>query len=370
MDWVHHRGVTEQPTEHARPPLRRSSTDRVIAGVCGGLSRTLGVDPVVVRVLAALLVLAGGAGIAAYIIAWILIPDDSGKSAVELSGEGRSKFAQLALIFVLAVAALWIFDDLWPRQDRGFGVIAFVLLLVLAWQFLRKGPGDKASGDSASSAMLGEAKTPAVPSSVLGRVVWSLLAIIVGLIIALNLAGITDISTRLIGAVVLGFMGLALIFSAFVGRARSLIGFGIVIALLISPSYVQGTTGVGERTWRPTAVSEIPSAGYDLGVGSSELDLRQLAATLSPGQRISVKARIALGELTVLLPVTTRGVIDGRVDVGQISFNDEQLREGTNQTLRLTYGASDAQSFIDVDARVAVGQIKILTPSNASEVTP
>lgn len=330
----------------------------------------MGVDPVVVRVLAALLVLAGGAGIAAYIIAWILIPDDSGKSAVELSGEGRSKFAQLALIFALAIAGLWVFDDLWPRQDSGFGVIAFVLLLVLAWQFLRKDRGDKASGDAALSAMPGEAKTPALQSSVLGRVVWSLLAIIVGLIIALNLAGVTDISSRMIGAIVLGCMGVALIFSAFVGRARSLIGFGIVIALLISPSYVQGTTGVGERTWRPTAVSEIPSAGYDLGVGSSELDLRQLAATLSPGQRISVKARIALGELTVLLPVTSRGVIDGRVDVGQISFNDEQLREGTNQTLRLTYGASDAQSFIDIDARVAVGQIKILTASDATEVTP
>jgi phage shock protein C len=36
----------------ARPRLHRSANNRMIAGVCGGLARTLGVDPLLVRVVA------------------------------------------------------------------------------------------------------------------------------------------------------------------------------------------------------------------------------------------------------------------------------------------------------------------------------
>lgn len=57
------------------PPLRRSSDDRVIAGVAGGLGRYLDVDPVIIRVALVLFALSGGAGVLAYIIAWIAIPD-------------------------------------------------------------------------------------------------------------------------------------------------------------------------------------------------------------------------------------------------------------------------------------------------------
>ena len=55
--------------------LYRSKKKRVIAGVCGGLGEYLGVDPVIIRVVWIALALAYGAGILAYIIAWILIPE-------------------------------------------------------------------------------------------------------------------------------------------------------------------------------------------------------------------------------------------------------------------------------------------------------
>ena len=56
--------------------LYRSAKNRVIAGVCGGLGDYLGVDPVLLRVLWAVFFLAGGAGLLAYIIAWIIIPEE------------------------------------------------------------------------------------------------------------------------------------------------------------------------------------------------------------------------------------------------------------------------------------------------------
>jgi len=57
--------------------LYRSTENRVIAGVCGGLGEYFDVDPAVIRILWALFVFAGGAGIWAYIIAWIIIPESA-----------------------------------------------------------------------------------------------------------------------------------------------------------------------------------------------------------------------------------------------------------------------------------------------------
>ncbi len=54
--------------------LTRSSTDRVIAGVCGGLGDYFGVNPIVFRVLFVLLALPGGApGLLPYLILWFVM---------------------------------------------------------------------------------------------------------------------------------------------------------------------------------------------------------------------------------------------------------------------------------------------------------
>jgi phage shock protein PspC (stress-responsive transcriptional regulator) len=57
--------------------LARSASDRKIAGVCGGLAEYFGVDPTVVRLIAAILAVYPGViilGILAYLIAWFVIP--------------------------------------------------------------------------------------------------------------------------------------------------------------------------------------------------------------------------------------------------------------------------------------------------------
>src|ERR1700712_5478836 len=68
------------PPPPAGPPLRvirRSSTNRVAAGVAGGLGEYFGVDPVLFRVLFAVTSFFGGAGIIAYLLAWLLVPDST-----------------------------------------------------------------------------------------------------------------------------------------------------------------------------------------------------------------------------------------------------------------------------------------------------
>ena len=55
--------------------LYRSIHDKKIAGVCGGLAKYLNVDPTVIRVIWALIAL-GGAGILAYIVCALIIPEE------------------------------------------------------------------------------------------------------------------------------------------------------------------------------------------------------------------------------------------------------------------------------------------------------
>lgn len=53
--------------------LTRSSIDKKIAGVCGGLAEYFDIDPTLIRVLWLLLVLCGGTGVLAYLILWIAL---------------------------------------------------------------------------------------------------------------------------------------------------------------------------------------------------------------------------------------------------------------------------------------------------------
>jgi len=57
--------------------LYRSRKDKVIGGVCGGIAEYLDVDSVVVRLIWAIVTLLSmGMGILAYLIAWVIIPEE------------------------------------------------------------------------------------------------------------------------------------------------------------------------------------------------------------------------------------------------------------------------------------------------------
>lgn len=55
--------------------LFKSDDNKVLAGVCGGVGEYFDVDPVIIRLLVVIFTLMGGAGLIAYIIAAIIIPD-------------------------------------------------------------------------------------------------------------------------------------------------------------------------------------------------------------------------------------------------------------------------------------------------------
>ena len=57
--------------------LKRSRTDRMIAGVCGGIGEYLDIDPNVIRLIwVVVTIFTAGTGILAYLLAWLIIPEE------------------------------------------------------------------------------------------------------------------------------------------------------------------------------------------------------------------------------------------------------------------------------------------------------
>lgn len=56
--------------------LYRSRSERMIAGVCGGIGEYFNIDPTLVRLLFVAFTLAGGSGVLAYIIFMIVVPEE------------------------------------------------------------------------------------------------------------------------------------------------------------------------------------------------------------------------------------------------------------------------------------------------------
>jgi phage shock protein PspC (stress-responsive transcriptional regulator) len=64
--------------------LQRSCSERMVAGVAGGLAEYLDADPMLVRLGFVALTLLGGAGIPLYLAAWLLVPEQcAGESVAE-----------------------------------------------------------------------------------------------------------------------------------------------------------------------------------------------------------------------------------------------------------------------------------------------
>ena len=124
----------EPPQVEASPVRRltRSRSDKVVAGVCGGLSRYFAIDTVWFRIAFVALAWGGGAGVLLYVIAWIAMPEDGNES--RLVGVGSAKAAPIAGIVLLAVGLVLLLDNVTPWAGRLFwpaAVVAVGLVLLL-----------------------------------------------------------------------------------------------------------------------------------------------------------------------------------------------------------------------------------------------
>jgi phage shock protein PspC (stress-responsive transcriptional regulator) len=136
-------------THDAPPPpagarrLERSRDDRVLAGVCGGLGEYFGVDAVLIRIAALVLLFAGGAGALLYLIGWIAMPEAPETRVGAATGgtpthrpERTSGAVALGLLFV-ALGAFFLVDEIWSDFLAWKYIWPIVLIAVGAAVLLR-----------------------------------------------------------------------------------------------------------------------------------------------------------------------------------------------------------------------------------------
>src|SRR5438876_10123998 len=133
--------------------LERSRSDRMVAGVCGGLARYFDIHPVFYRVGFVVLTLLGGAGIVIYLAAALVIPDEGKEdsfatAALRTRRDRPWPLIGLALV-AIAGAVLLSHATLWPHGD------AWIPLLIAARAILwitRHGNKASATPDAAALA--------------------------------------------------------------------------------------------------------------------------------------------------------------------------------------------------------------------------
>ncbi len=168
------------------------------------------------------------------------------------------------------------------------------------------------------------------------------------------------------GAAVAGLLvasGVGIMVSAFAGGARWLIAPAIALALgagVATAADVDLRGDYGDRYEVPRSVDELP-AGYDMGMGSLKVDLRDLR--FPEGER-RLRVEVGVGEAVLAVPPDLCVVIDADVGVGELrGLGREQ--HGIDLTRRDT-AVPEGRRLV-VDAEVGLGSLRITTADPMSE---
>jgi phage shock protein PspC (stress-responsive transcriptional regulator) len=334
---------SEDPTTAGRPAARRlykSSDDRMIAGVCGGLAEYFGIDPVIVRVIAVALVFAGGAGLLAYVAAWLLVPEHGADPA---EGPGRTATIAGAIALVLAIGALF---PLWNGPFGGHWSGPFVGLVFLGLAGL--GVWYLASGEQPSAGGVRD---------ILRRAGFGLALLAVCGILAIGGAWATAAGGGTVVAIVIVVAGLWLVASAFIGGARWLILPALALALpagVVSAADLDVRGGVGERQYRPLAADQVRDS-YRLGVGQLIVDLRD--ANLPAGDR-RVHIDLGVGQAVLVVPRNVCVATSAKLGAGEVDVFDRNSG-GVDVDWQDERTAPPGTTRIVVDGDVGVGQLAV-----------
>jgi phage shock protein PspC (stress-responsive transcriptional regulator) len=127
---------------------RRSRSDRMLAGVCGGIGRALDIDPVLIRVVMAVLIIVGP-GVLFYAAAWLLMPDEGSDRSPAQSLLGDRVRPDHPWLWPVVIGAC-VFLAIAMMSSFNFGKVVPgpVIVIGLLWLFVfrRKGRGMRGRG--------------------------------------------------------------------------------------------------------------------------------------------------------------------------------------------------------------------------------
>lgn len=309
--------TVSEPTTHSEHATRvaevkrleRSSSDRILAGVAGGLARYFDIHPAVFRVGFVVLALLGGSGILLYAAAALVMPAEGAPDSVATRAlrQRRDRPWPLIGLGLLAVAGAIVLSNvsLWPHGDVWILLaIAGGVILWLTRQGLPE-PG-AAEGHDEPAALARQ------DSRRLRRF----------------FAGIAIAVASLVALVLVSAAVAAAVFHVHVGN------------------------GIGDRTYTAVTAGEL-NRSYELGIGTLRLDLSGLE--LPAGTTREVEARVDVGELRVTVPPGVGLHLVGRAKAGSVRLFDEES-DGWKVERRL---AETGDPTLVLDARVGAGSVRV-----------
>jgi phage shock protein PspC (stress-responsive transcriptional regulator) len=342
--------------------LRRSRTDRKIAGVAGGLARHLDIDPIILRVALVVLVFFGGAGLVIYGACWLLVPDEyTDEATLRLDDRSRG----VALILVGVIAALAVIGD--SMGNWGFpwplAIAGLIVLLVLTVRGDRRThpaapPSPPAPGATYPAPPMAPPAPPRNPKRRGPLLFWftmALSALAVGLLGIADLAG-APVTDSAYPALVLGLIGAMLVVGAFYGRAGGLIAVGLVAALATAGATAAHEVDAGRIDESPTRAVDVDDS-YDLWAGDIQIDLSEVQDVENlDGRTIDIEA--TFGRILVTVPDGIDVDVDARVDGGETRlFGDDEDNSNSARHSARTVNAPT----LTIDAEVVFGEIVVDT---------
>ena len=390
--------------------LRRSRSERVFAWVCGGVARGLGLDPLFVRVLVAVLALVGGAGVVLYAVGWLLLPEDDGtRSLAERAATGRREpgsrrplVLSVVLVLITLIAASTVFD----RWDGPLLLVLAVVALAL-WidrrtdrapalppaaprasltptpgvatdvargvgpgvpsaPAVQDGPGPAGSGATPPPTVYSQPIPPFPrpeprPRSVLFAATISCVVIALGILGAVDSAG-GRVAADAYPALALAMVGAGLVVGAWVGRSRGLIVVGLLLALAtasaVGAERVGGTLSDDrvDVNLRPTTVAALPTS-VEYGVGNATYDLLAIDFT---GAAVTSSLSIGAGEIVVIVPRDVDVTAAANIGVGQADlFGQESGGPGVQRTVTDLGADGPGGGTLDLTLDAGVGHLEV-----------
>lgn len=401
--------------------LRRSRSDRVVAGVLGGLGRRLGIDPVVLRVATVVLAIFGGIGVMLYAIGWLVVPAEDEERSILDQALGRGEHRRPGTVpLALLLAAVGLIAGIGILAGTWDGGVLLILAILGVYLLLRRradedeqaragapqeagfgayvyDPSVAASGGTATGGDAGTATgtvpgpagptsgwpegpdwgpppvppapapepppaRPAKQRSVLGLVTFCLALVSVGAL-AVNDATWAQIPPAMYVAVPLGIVALGLLVGAWYGRSRGLIVLGFLLAIALVPAtwlsqWDYHNSGTITRTY--VTADQVPTTTQSYGAGEIHYDLSGL--TLTDAQTVHLDIEQGAGNLTVTLPPDA-DVRIGRASVGAGNLN--VLDEGQSGLGQEVDGTTDTGAdgpgggTIVLDVELGMGNLEV-----------
>lgn len=320
----------------------------MLGGVAGGLGRYFNIDPVIFRIGAVALTLAGGIGIFLYLAALLFVPSEEGDGTAPAGKPGRGRTVLAAVVLGIATLALLAQG---PFGAGFFFAPLIVIGLVAAaiwWLLGGRGGAGRGAGRIFARLALGVA-------ALAGAAV---------LFFASGWAAAAGGGAAIAMLVIVA--GALLSVAAFRGGARWLIVPALLLAApvgIVSAADVELNGGYGDRAYRPTTMTDLPER-YRLAAGSLEVDLREIG--FPAGRTTELRIEVGLGRALLVVPENVCAVVDGGVGAGYLRIWDGDeggFNVGVPEGLRQRV----PQPRLLIDADVGMGALEVVNDPSEAE---